>query len=174
MTAPVDSLQDVVNTVRDAVLAAFNPTDAVMAPTGGGSTKCRIVAGDVVPFELIDFHLRGGDECTEPFLWVRVMRRFRSRQFPAPIIATDCATQPVVELEIGVARCSALSDTPDSDQMDEEAEISLDDCWRIELALCRASTLLTTAGRTVGTGTITPYGPEGGVVAWNGTLFVSL
>lgn len=173
MTAQVDSLQDIVNTVRDAVLAAFNPTDAVMVPTGGGSATCRIVAGDAVPMQMWDAHAQGSD-CKEPFLWVRVMRRFRSKQFPAAIIATDCATQPVVELEIGVGRCSALSAEVDWDELDDEALVSLDDCWRVELALCRAQTLLTTAGRTVGTGAITPYGPEGGVVAWNGTLLVSL
>lgn len=167
-----DPLQAVISDVQAALLSAFNPASE-FPPDGGGSITCRVVAGDAVSLELWDAHAQGSD-CAEPFLWVRVMRRFRAKTFPTPILATDCATQRVVELEIGVARCTKLSAEPDWDELAEEAEISLDDSFRIEVALCRAMAALTDHGRTVSTGTITPYGPDGGVVAWNGTLFVSL
>ena len=53
-----------------------------------------------------------------------------------------------------------------------EAEISLDDSWRIELALCRAAALIRGIGYSAGIGEVSPYGPEGGVVAWMGEAYV--
>lgn len=167
-----DPLQEVVDIVKTAVLSSFNP-DSEFPPAGGGSTTCRVVAGDVVALEMWDAHAQGTD-CAEPFLWERVMRRFRSKTLFSPTIALACDTARVVEIEIGVARCSALRAEPDWDELAVEAEISLDDCFRVEVALCRAQTALKDAGFTSGTNTIVPYGPEGGVVAWRGTLFVSL
>lgn len=166
-----DPLQHAVDVIRTALLTCFDPASD-FPPAGGGSTTCRIIAGDVVALELWDAHAQGSD-CKEPFLWVRVMRRFRSKTFPKAEMAIDCDMMPVADIEIGVGRCSMLSAEPDWDELAIEAETALDDSFRLQVALCRAMSALKDDGHTVGTGTISPYGPEGGVVAWNGTLAVS-
>lgn len=61
---------------------------------------------------------------------------------------------------------------PSWDDYAAEAEVSLDDSWRIELALCRAATLVRALGYSAGSGEVAPYGPDGGVVAWTGEAYV--
>lgn len=178
MTQPVeveDPAEEVVNAFIAAMRKAFNPDDAVQAPIGGGSTVVRFVAGDVAAMELWDAHAAGGD-CKEPFLWVRLMRRYRSKTFPTPSPASDnCELPRVVDIEVGVARCAAISEdgTVDWEQVAQEAEISRDDSWRIELALCIAGSALR-KNHQVATNTVLPTGPEGGVIGWGGTAAVQL
>lgn len=163
---------EIVTAAQTALLAAFNPTDVVNPPEGGGSKICRVIAGDAVALELWDAHAVGSN-CREPFLWVRVHRRFRSERFPAPTIdVTACTLPEVVELEIGIGRCTKISETVDWKQQAKEAVIALDDSWRLSLASCLFRSLL--PNQDVGVGTTNPYGPEGGVVGWITTLFASI
>jgi hypothetical protein len=170
-----DQASNVVNTVIAALLRAFNPNDAVMAPLGGGSETVHFVAGDVVALELWDAHTNQTD-CDEPFLWVRMTRRYRFTHFPtAETGEVNCTMPRAVSLEVGVGRCSQLSPEVDWSVMQTESEVSLDDSFRIELALCEAvRTLQKGQDRLVAIGEITPFGPEGGVVAWSATLHVKL
>jgi hypothetical protein len=56
---------------------------------------------------------------------------------------------------------------------ESEAEISLDDSARLELAMCRAAALMKAANCSdmVALDIVTPFGPDGGVIAWTGTLY---
>src|SRR5690606_21232482 len=166
----------VINGTICALREAFSPESAV-PPLGGGTSKVRVFAGDAAPLAAWDAH-RDDCECNEPFLWVRLMRRYRSQTFPQPYVGPDpCPVPIVVAVEIGVGRCAAMSIEGCSwESYESEAEISLDDSWRIELALCRAVALLKKerCSDLVATDAVIPYGPEGGVVAWIGTLYAQV
>lgn len=174
-----DQASDVVNEFIRSMKRAFNPKDTVQPPLGGGSTKVRFFAGDGA-LPSFEPHGRGGPGCKEPFLWVRIDRRYRSRRkdFPAAFVGEGkCNTVdvcPALAIEIGVARCTDMDEQPNWSKLEEEAEIGLDDSWRIELALCMAETALTTPDRAVATDTIAPQGPEGGLIAWTGMAYVLL
>jgi hypothetical protein len=169
-----DEASNVVNSFIAAMLAAFNPNDAVMPPLGGGSETVRFLAGDVIPLELWDAHTDASN-CNEPFLWVRMTRRFRTVSFPsAETGEVDCNMPRVISLEIGVGRCSALQAEVNWPEIQTEAEISLDDSWRVELALCHVVTQMKEQGRMIAIGEIVPFGPEGGVIAWSATAHVKL
>lgn len=181
MTAPVDPAIEVIDTFTTAMLHAFRPDDAVFPPVGGGSTDVRFFAGDGPALAAFDFHTgKSGGNCKTPFLWVRLARRyhFRPGAFPAPIVDTSekCANAArAVNVEVGVGRCSvAAKERPTWDEYAAEGEISLDDSWRIGLALCMAAEALRTPKRNVGIDTVNPYGPEGGIIAWVGSAYVQL
>lgn len=171
-----DPISCVINTVITAMKDVFNP-ESVQPPLGGGSTDVRVFAGDAAPLSAWDAH-RAECECGQPFLWVRLMRRYRSKEFPAPYVGPNPCPLPVVAaIEVGVGRCAAMTaEGCDWDTYAEEAEISLDDSWRIELALCRATAILTRedCAELTATDAVIPYGPEGGVVAWIGTIYIAV
>lgn len=170
-----DPANCVINTVAAAMRAAFDP-ESEPPPMGGGSTTVRLFAGEGLPIQAWDFHREDG--CDEPFIWVRLMRRYRSDNFPAQYVGGDPCPKPVVvAIEVGVARCAAIADGEcDWNCYENEAEIELDDSWRIERALCYAATQLrrSNCALQVGLDALTPYGPDGGVIAWTGALFAEL
>lgn len=162
----MDAASTAINAFVTAMLEWFKP-DSNCPPDGGGSTDVRFFAGDAAPASAWD-----AQGCKQPFLWVRVVRRYRSREFPVPAVVTDCDLPRVLEVEVGVARCALTKERPTWEEYGREAEVSLDDSWRIENVLCRARALLNKNDFRVGTGTIEPYGPEGGIIAWSGNAFV--
>jgi hypothetical protein len=166
----VDTASEVINAFIVAMREAFDP-ESVCPPDGGGSTDVRFFAGDAAPAAAWDAHADGAG-CSQPFLWVRVVQRYRSKEFPAPMVVTDCDLPRVMEVEVGVARCAVTDEQPTWEQYTDEANVSLDDSWRIEKALCRVRGLLNKNDYRVGAGSITPYGPEGGLIAWSGVAFV--
>lgn len=177
MTSPVDPAHAVVVAFIAALKLAFNPDDPVAPPAGGGTKDVRFFAGDAPALAAFDAHAGGnGENCGEPFVWVRVMRRYRSKVFPAPIVdsAAGCGTARVVAIEVGIGRCAVADAQPTWEQYDTEADVSLDDSFRIEIALCLAATALRKETLRVATDTISPYGPEGGVIAWTATAYVEL
>lgn len=167
-----DPVNDVVVIVRDALAAWWHPDQN---PLGGGTTTVHLLAGDIVPLAMWDAHSAGGQNCREPFAWVRMMQRFRTKQFPAQSIDTGpCTGTPVAAIEVGVGRCATLGETIDWKAVDNEAAISREDSRRLELMLCgTAKKLQDDLTAQVGIDTLNPYGPEGGVTAWTGILFVS-
>lgn len=174
MTAPActDPASGIIDAFTVALREVFDPASDC-PPDGGGSTDVRFFAGDGAPLAAWDAHASGKHGCNAPFLWVRAMRRFRSLSFPAPTIATyPCDLPRVLAVEIGVGRCAVVDQQPSWSDYAVEAEVSLDDSWRVELALCRAAGALRAAGYAVGTDTIAPYGPDGGVVAWTAVAYV--
>jgi hypothetical protein len=158
-----DRASDVVNTVITALKDVYGP-GLDCPPLGGTTTTVRFFAGDGAPIEEI--------HCDSPLLWVRLMSRHRSVDFPEPdLIASPCGAMDVIVLEVGVARCADMD--PTASVRAGEAEIALDDTWRISKAMCLVSSRLKN-DHLVGTDVIEPYGPEGGVIAWTSTLYVSV
>lgn len=176
MTQPMedDGCTDPASAIINAHIAAmkmvFDPA-SVCPPDGGGSTTVRFFAGEGIPMEAWDAH--NGDGCDNPFLWVRLLRRYRTREFPSPALSADACNLPrALAIEIGVGRCAVVESEPDWDDYAREAEIALDDSWRIEKALCAAAGLLRAESYVVAIDTVAPYGPEGGVLAWTGASYV--
>ena len=167
-----DPASEIVTAYMGALADLFNPaTDC--PPIGGGGTTVRFFGGDAIPMAAWEAHTSGGEDCDIPFLWVRVIRRFRTSMFPSPDVSIEsCALPRVIALEIGVGRCAVIDAEPSWSDYTREAEISLDDSWRIELALCRASSAVRSLGYSAGSGEVAPYGPDGGVVAWMGEAYV--
>lgn len=141
-------------------------------PTGPEPTV-HFFAGDGPALAAWDSHASQG--CAEPFIWVLAQRRYRSQTFPAPTIDTNpCSLTRVIALQIGVGRCVNVDEIPNWDAMKSEAARSLADSYAIEQAMCKAAAEFRLDDREVGTDTLLPYGPEGGVVAWTGVIYVSL
>ena len=164
-----DDVSTILDTVSTALKQAFTGGSS-QPPLGGGTEDVRLLAGDTLPLAVWNAHVDGG--CGEPLVWVRLARRFRSRALPQ--VATEptpCALPKAVEIEVGVARCAVVEADTDWQALAEEAEVSLDDSWRIEVALCRAVDMLADTTTQTTTGDIVPFGPEGGIIAWSGTLW---
>lgn len=177
MTQPIcrtDPASEVVNAFIDALKRLFDPGQPC-PPDGGGTENVRFFAAEGPPIEVWNAHNAGSGQCKEPFVWVRLVTRYRSENFPTPTVAKQSCDLPVVVvLEIGVARCSVVDERARWSAYAKEAEVSLDDSWRIELALCTAAKALRADNHAVGTDSITPYGPEGGVYAWSALAYVQL
>ena len=174
-TLITDPADEVVRQFVRAMREAFS-ADSEFPPVGGGSDVVRFFGGDGIPLAAWNAHSADTD-CSGPFLWVRLTRRYRSEQFPAPTTTgKNCAAPRVLAIEIGVGRCAVVDMEPTWEQYDLEAQISVDDSWRLELALCRAATFLTNSNvsPSVATDSIVPYGPEGGVIAWLASAYVQI
>lgn len=170
-----DGADCIMNAVICAMREVFSPTSS-QPPLGGGSDTVRLFAGDATPLGAVDMHIDDPDcGCSQPFLWARLVRRYRSRTFPAPYVGIDpCGSPRVVAIEVGVARCAVIAREACAwKDLEEEAEISMDDSWRIEMALCRASALMNAkqCSDMTATDAVIPYGPEGGLIAWTGTIY---
>jgi hypothetical protein len=168
-----DPALEVVAAATAALAALFSPTSQCPAEVGT-TDAIRFFAGDGAPLAAWDSHATQG--CDEPFVWVRAMRRYRSRDFPGPTIGMNpCGLTKVIAVELGVGWCAVVDQEPRWADYAREAAVSMDCAWRIEEALCNASQRLTRdhSERQTGTDTITPYGPEGGVIAWTGVLYAS-
>ena len=159
-----DPASYIIQIVREAMAMVFSPTSEC-PPLGGGSEKIWFFAADGAPINEVD--------CNNPFLWVRLASRFRTGQFPNPqAIVSPCGSPEAISVECGVARC-ATTEEASLDQYADEAAISLDDSWRLNKIPCLVSGMLG-GENNVAHETVTPYGPEGGVIAWTTTLFISI
>lgn len=159
--------------VMDALADVFDP--AGPEPPSEGSTDVHFFAGEG-PVEALYIP---SPSCTEPFLWVRMARRYRTRGIPEIAIEQQpCALPRAVAVEIGVGRCAVaeLNDagivTTTWAEYDAEGMASLDDSWRIEGALCLAAKRLMDADYAVVTEEVIPVGPEGGLIAWTGMIHI--
>lgn len=165
-------LGEAVQAFTEAMQEVFDPS---IPPLGGGNTVVRFIAGSTVALELWDAHA-DGCACAEPFLWVRLVRIYRSKVFPAEIVdGNNCGLPEVAQIEIGVGRCASLGNSDGTvvwDEIESEAVVSLDDSQRISRALCLARAKLDET--SVAVGSIVPSGPDGGVIAWAGIAFVQL
>lgn len=143
--------------------AVFN--DPGRPPRGGLTGPPQARAGDGVP-PLDNF----GTDCA--LLWVNVTRRYRSTSFPEANVATiSCGAGLVVELQIGVARCSqaltASGALPSAETMAAEFAAQEDDADRLDAVLCAVGEAADDADLIhqwlpAGAEVI---GPEGGTVA---------
>lgn len=145
----------------NALRAVYSP-DSACPPLGGATQKVAFFAADMAPLDEI--------HCASPLLWVRLAGRHRSQVFPDPMIAASpCAGLDVIVLEVGVARCADMEGSRKSG----EAEVALDDTWRLSRALCLVSGQLKD-DHQVGYDSIIPFGPEGGVIAWTALVYISV
>lgn len=168
-----DPAENVLHHIAEALRLVYHP-DSSYPPHGGGTLNVRLFAGDGIPLAAWHAHADGGN-CDEPLLWVRLIRRYRTKDFPAPYVGPNtCSLPMVLAVEIGVARCAVVELQPDWPDYAEEAATALDDSWRLDEAICQARKLLrrATPGTTVSADAIVPYGPEGGVIAQIATLYV--
>ena len=167
----VDPALDVIGAVTVALWDEFNPagpcpTDSKVPPT------VRFFAADGAPLEAWSAHSQSAG-CDEPFLWVRVVRRYRSERFPEPTVVIDqCKTMRVLALEVGIARCALMDAAPSWEDYDAEARLSLDDSRRIEKALCAVVEALKLDHRA-GYDSILPFGPEGDALGWTAQIVIS-
>lgn len=165
-----DPGSDIVNVFVTAMREAFDPASNC-PPLGGGSTDVRFFGGEALPLSAWS-----QINCKQPFLWVRVAQRFRTsemKRFTTPSIeANPIGLRSVIAIEIGVGRCALTNAKPTWDQWAHEAEVSLDDSWRLDRAVCRAVGLLKPLQAIAGKDAILPYGPDGGVIAWTGQVYV--
>lgn len=147
----------------DQLRAAFN--DPAKPPRGGITGQPQLRAGDGIP--PLDNY---GDGCS--LLFVNVTRRYRSTSFPeATVESSRCRAGMVVELQIGVARCSqaltANGGLPSPETMAGEFATQEDDADRLDAVLCRLGSAAEDADiihdwLPAGTEVV---GPEGGTVA---------
>lgn len=167
-----DPVSPIVNAFVTVMLEAFDPA-SVCPPDGGGSTDVRFFAGDAAPLAAFQAYT-STTNCGSPFLWVRVVKRYRLSSFTsrrrgdfpsAAVDANPCGAPRAVQLEIGVARCALADPQPSWQEYADEAEVSLDDSWRLERALCSVQGTLR-ENYDLGIDAILPQGPEGGVMAW--------
>lgn len=173
-----DGVECILNNIIKALREWFRP-DSNYPPVGPGTERVRVFAGDAAPLSAVDMHNEDCGGCgNDPFLWIRLMRRYPTDmdRFPGATLGqSPCGNIMAVAIEVGIARCAAVfDDNCDWTAYESEAEISLDDSWRLQMALCMATGLLKDSECSDATtlDSIIPYGPEGGVIAWIGTLYV--
>jgi hypothetical protein len=174
MTAPecTDPASAIITDVMNSMRAAFDP-DSPCPPLGGGSTNVRFFTWQGAPLSAWDAHNEGGENCDEPFLWVRLDSRYRTTSFPTESIDQyPCESVEVIPLELGVGRCSRLEAQVDWADLAAEAEVSLDDTWRLMRAMRAVCQKMVAQNYLSATDTLVPYGPEGGITAWSGMLYV--
>ena len=166
MTTPacLDPASEIVTALTDCLKLAYDPASEC-PPAGGGTTTVRFFAGDGAPIEEVN--------CDAPMVWVRLASRYRSEEFPEPTVVLGACSYPeVVTFEVGVARCSSMGGEGTYADFAVEAEASLDDSWRLSRAICTLTVMM--PERQIGCDMITPYGPEGGIIAWTTTVYVSV
>lgn len=153
----------IVGLVADQLKLYFDPELSV-PPLGGGTDTVHILAGDTVspPW------LEGDDGCDGcgPYLWVRLVKRWRTEDFPSISQISMCTTAQAVTVEAGIARCYPYD--PDEDDQTTAAMVQLDDSYRLDAALCAAMRAAEDKGIAVNTalGAGDPYGPNGLLIAW--------
>ena len=114
---------------------------------------------------------RPGEPPCKTLLWVNVLRRYRTRNFPVEDASAGCGGALCVVVQVGAARCAAVLDEygnpPDAAVMEREALMLLDDADRLEAALCRAAGDLESGGLVNQTviGGWEPIGPMGGITS---------
>ena len=146
-------------------------------PLGGGTEHVRFFAGEGMPAVAWAGHLSSCG-CEGPLLWMRVVRRFRTSELPDERPGTrdtGCPEPMAITIETGVMRCAVMDAEPTWEQWDHEAQVQLDDSFRLDRALVRAADKIE---QTVAYSTLVaagePYGPEGGVIAWSQWLHIQL
>ena len=176
---PTDPAVDIVVAYTAAMREAFTPSSS--CPPAAGSDDVRFIAGEGPALVAFDVHTRGNGKCKQPFLWVRLARRYRTGKdadLIQPVLDNGerCDSLPrVVAIEVGVARCSvAVDERAGWDKYEYEAQQSMDDSWRLELALCRAAGKLRAVRHEVATDVLNPVGPDGGLIGWIGTAYIRI
>lgn len=176
MTLPVvemDWAHSALTELMRVVRFIYDP-NSPYPPLGGGTTRVQFVSGEGPEWNPLAGRI--GDEQdneTEinPFLWVRLITRYRSTAFPEPTNGTGCAGTEVVVFEVGVGRCVNIDPVPDWNVIAEEADWGLDDSWRLSKIGCALAGQLRNT-HLVAYDPATPEGPEGGGIVWSTTVYI--
>ena len=154
-----------------ALEQSFN--DPEKAPLGGVTGAVEYRPGLLVPA------LDNWGTCS--MLWVTAGRRWRSTTFPGMTEHQTCQGQPVLEVTVGVARCSTAfgdehGNPPSADTLGRELDVQEDDKDRLERAVCVAMARLREERHMANwsRGPVEVQGPEGGTVAVYVTLLVQM
>lgn len=175
MTGPicVDPASDVIDAFKAGLLAAYDVTSSCPPDGLTVTPPVYFFGGESAPLEAWNAHT-DDPGCDVPFLWVRFAGRYQTREFPSPVTGpVECDIPTAIEVEIGVGWCATLDGTTPADYAGD-AEASLINSWRLERARCAAITTLRQSNHKVAVDIISPYGPEGGVMAWLTSTHVSL
>lgn len=164
-----DRAVTVIGLVIEKLRLYFTP-EQTTPPLGGGTDTVNVLAGDVVTPWLGD----EGDGGCGPYLWVRMVRRWRTDDWPAESAAGGCRAGRAITLEAGVARCYPAD--PSVDEAEQIAHVQWDDSARMDAALCAAMAAAEKAGVAVNTGLGAgdPVGPEGMTIIWVQTAHAQL
>lgn len=176
MSAPVcvDPASDVIDAFKAGLTSAYN-INSSCPPDGLTATPpVYFFGGESAPLEAWNAHTADAG-CDVPFLWVRFAGRYQTREFPNPVTdSIDCDVPTAIEVEIGVGWCAVIASNATPADYGVDAEASLIHSWRLERARCAAMTTLRNNNHKVAVDVISPYGPEGGVLAWLTSTRVSL
>lgn len=175
-----DGAECIINAALCAMREVFGK-EAEVPPLGGGADAVRFFACEAPPLSAVDLHVEDCG-CAQPFAWVRFTRRYPiglGRFQISNLVSNPCGEQTAVGLELGIARCAALGadgNPPSWKELATEAEISLDDSWRIQLAQCRASAIMRKSGCSdmQSMDEVIPFGPDGGVLGWTANLYARI
>lgn len=164
----MDSAVTVIGLTVTRLREFFTPSASV-PPLGGGTDLVNILAGEaVIPPPWVGVGEDDEVSCGDcgPYLWIRLVSRWRTDNFPQKSITGSCGSQRAITLEAGIARCHPLDGTPA--ELEQLAAIQWDDSWRIDSALCAAMQDAEKAGKATASalGDGEPWGPEGLVLAW--------
>lgn len=174
MTSPCDDpASDIVNVFTTALTSAYNVGSA--CPPDGLTVTPTVYffGGESAPLEAWNAH-SADSGCDVPFLWVRFAGRYRTRDFPNPVTGpVDCDIPSAIEVEMGVGWCATINSDAAPEDYAGDAEASLIHSWRLDKARCNAMTTLRQSNHKVAIDIISPYGPEGGVMAWLTSTHVS-
>jgi hypothetical protein len=167
----IDPVEPIITAVMSAMRFSFDPAGDC-PPEGGGTTDIHFVSGEGPMWDPIV--TMNDDACDDPFVWVRLAARYRTRVFPAPDMQVGCEGMTVVHLELGIGRCSPQSmlPIPDWALIASEAEVGRDDSWHLDKAVCAARALL--PDQLIAAEPISPLGPDGGGIVWSTTIYVGI
>lgn len=172
-----DPASDIITKTIAALRDMFDP-GLECPPIGGGwetgdsAGAVMFVPGEGPGWDPIATQSADGG-CDTPFLWVRLVTRFRTVSFPEHTPMTPpCGGVQCIVLELGVGRCVDMSPEADWATAATEAEIAVDDSWRLDRAMCLA------AGRIkngiFAFDPVNPLGPEGGGLILSTALYVGI
>jgi hypothetical protein len=168
----VDPAEEFITVTMTAMRTLFDPSKTC-PPEGGGTTVVHFVGGEG-PFW--DPLVGDGDQCDEPFLWVRLAGRYRTTAFPeADLVVNPCGGTIVVQLEVGVGRCAqwSLEATTDWTESDKYAEIVRDDSWRLDRVMCGLYGEIKNKAQ-LAVEPIMSQGPEGGGIITFTNIFIGI
>jgi hypothetical protein len=179
MTAAIDLGQDpsfAIITDTLAVVRAVMRPDSDYPPVGGGTTQVQLVTGEGPAWDpLAGRYGEEGDDaqCPNPFVWVRLVSRYRSTNFPEATVIAGCGGVAVLALEIGIGRCVSIEADVDWTVIANEAEWGLDDAFRLDKIACVLVGYLKDRAMVAYEPAV-PEGPEGGGIVWSITVYVGI
>lgn len=169
----VDPAYAVITTVINAFKLYYDP-DSDCPPRAGGTKEVHFVSGEGPGWDPMAGRMgEDAENSCSPFLWVRVMQRYRSTAFPEATLINPCGGVDVLQVELGVGRCVDISPTADWDAVHLEAVDQLDDMFRLEQVICIVKGELRDTAE-VASEPIIPEGPMGGGLAVTAGIYIGI